>query len=156
MLENLVHVDVVSLTPQVVIKVWNKWRFRQDNIQILFIDDTEMPVVQNLKKTGWIVEKIKDVKNLDDAIVKRSHIIFVDFKGVGRNISPQHEGIGLAIQLKKKYQKKKRIILYSANSSFSADSILKSDFDYIDNRILKNADTTEFVDMINSEMKKLI
>ena len=114
-----------------------------------------MPVVSNLKKAGWSIEKIKDIKNIEDEIIRRNHVVFVDYKGVGSNISPKHEGVGLAIQIKKTYGKSKRVIIYSANTSFSTDTVLDADFNYIDNRILKNADTTEFIDMICSEMKKL-
>ena len=114
-----------------------------------------MPVVSNLRAAGWLIEKMSDVKNIDDEKIKRNHIIFVDYKGVGKNISPKHEGVGLAAQIKKAYQGKKRVIIYSANTSFSRDAILDADFNLIDNRILKNADTTEFIDMITSEMRKL-
>ncbi|MEK7453209.1 MAG: hypothetical protein AAB614_03170 [Patescibacteria group bacterium] len=65
---------------------WLKKSYTKDNTNILFIDDLEMPIVDNLKKAGYKVKKIRDVKDVDDADVKNSQIIFVDYKGVGKNI----------------------------------------------------------------------
>lgn len=130
-------------------------RFNKSNVRILFIDDEIMPIVENLRKAGWSVEKTKDIKNIDDDAVRRARIIFVDYKGVGRNISPQYEGVGLIKNLKDTYKKTKRVILYSANDNFPKEIVLNPIFQAADNRLPKNADTIEFLDMINMEIKKL-
>ncbi len=150
---NFINFDTkISLNP---FAWFNRMRFTKKTLRILFIDDKEMPTVTNLKKDGWAVEKVRDITNVDSDKIKRNHIIFVDYKGVGKNISPQHEGIGLAGQIKDSYGKKKRIILYTSNSSFSRESIMSSQMDKIDNKILKNADFTEFRELIINEMKKI-
>lgn len=133
---------------------FNRLRFKKDTVRILFIDDKQMPVVDNLKNSGWSVEKIEDVKSEDNEIIQRNHIIFVDYKGVGKNISKKYEGVGLAGSIKDKYGDKKRVILYSANT-FSNDAVMSKYLDKIDDRMLKNVDTIDFVEMINKQMKQL-
>ena len=134
---------------------WNRIRFNKSNVRILFVDDERMPIVNNLKQAGFSVEEIKDIKNIDIDEVCRSRIIFVDYKGVGKNISPQYEGIGLIKALKDKYGKSKRIVLYSAHNQFPKKIVLNPMFDLADDKILKNADFTEFLEVINSQMKKI-
>jgi len=121
-----------------------KKKYSKENTNILFIDDLEMPVVDNLKKAGYKVKKIRDVKDLDDAEVQCSQIIFVDYKGVGKNISQTYEGIGLIERLVEKYPIQKRIILYSAHN-FLNDVALSEIFNTAHGHISKNADTAEFM-----------
>ncbi len=135
-------------------KNWFKKKYTKDNTKILFIDDLEMPVVDNLKKAGYKVTKIRDVKDVDDSNVQASQIIFVDYKGVGKNISQTFEGLGLVESLKEKYSKSKRIILYSAHN-FSNNVAMSHKFNIADNRIPKNSDTSEFIKLIESEIRKL-
>jgi hypothetical protein len=135
-------------------KNWCKKEYTKDNTNILFIDDQDMPVVDNLKKAGYKVKKIRDVKDIDDSEVKNAQIIFVDYMGVGKNISQTYQGLGLAEKLIENYPTKKRIILYSA-FNFSNDVALSEMFNKVHNRIPKNADTSEFMKLIKLEMKKL-
>ncbi len=71
-------------------------KFTKDNIQILFVDDEvrDFDVINNLKEAGWSVVGIEDIKNVDEDTVKRSQIIFVDYKGVGRSLSLKDQLIG--------------------------------------------------------------
>jgi len=125
----------------------------KSNVHILFIDDEvdDFPVIQNLKDAGWSVEGIKDIQNIEDDVVKRSQIIFVDYRGVGKTLSESEQGISLIKLLKGVYLESKRIILYSGHNRFS----LGDQIDVADNKLLKNADTAEFIKMIQCEMKKL-
>ena len=134
---------------------WRKRRFDKSNLRILFVDNELMPVADNLKAAGWLVTKVNDIKNIDEEIVRNSQIIFVDYKGVGRIISPQMEGIVLIYTLKNAYGDAKRIILYSATRSLPNHIILEGHADSADNKIRKNADTSQFIKMINDEMKLL-
>ncbi len=135
-------------------KSWFKKHYTKENINILFIDDKDMPVVDNLKKAGYRIRKIRDVKDIDDAEVQNAEIIFVDYRGVGKNISQTYEGLGLAERLMENYAAKKRIILYSAYN-FSNDVALNEIFNKVHNRISKNSDTSEFMKLIELELKKL-
>lgn len=128
-----------------------KKNYNKHNVHILFIDDEEFPIIENLKEAGWSVEKIDDLKNIEDDCVMRSQIIFVDYKRVGRFLSRKEEGIGIIKALKGKYKKSKRIILYSGHNRFTLGHDIKA----ADNYLPKNADSYEFIQMIESEMKKI-
>lgn len=134
---------------------WNRLKFNKANIRLLFVDDENMPVVENLKKLGWSVEKVKDVRNLDEDVVQRSHVIFVDFKGVGRNLSSRDQGAALISALKEKYGNKKRVILYSADYTIPSNLALTGKIDCADAKIRKNANPIEFLNIITEQMKKL-
>ena len=136
-------------------KNWFRKRFSKDTVNILFIDDLDMPVVENLKKAGYRVKKVRDVKNVDDAEVKSAQIIFVDFDGVGKSISPQHQGAGLIKELKTKYTNSKYIVLYTAQSNLPADTIMRSIFDAADARLRKDSDVTDFTLQIRDGLKRL-
>lgn len=129
--------------------------YSKENVNILFIDDLEMPVVENLKRAGYRVKKVKDIKNIDDAEVRNSQIIFVDFEGVGRAVSSQHQGAGLVKELKKKYLKSKYIVLYTSQMLLPSDTIMKSFFDYADARLKKDDDETEFLSIIDKALKEI-
>jgi len=121
------------------------------NAKILFIDDEDFPVVDSLKKGGWDVNKIKDIKDIQSEIIKRAHIIFVDYKGVGKKLAKKEEGLGLIRAIKNHYGSSKRVILYSAYGSFN----LSMDMRVADNQLDKNADAYQFITMIESELKKI-
>ena len=90
-----------------------KKHFDKSNVQILFVDDEvdDFPVIQNLKEAGWSVEGIKDIQNIEDITVRRSQVIFVDYKGVGQTLSEREQGIGLIKLLKETYKDSKMLLL---------------------------------------------
>ncbi|MEA5401281.1 hypothetical protein VB776_00050 [Arcicella sp. DC2W] len=119
--------------------------------KILFIDDnhTEYKIVSILKKAGWIFTKsVKDINNLDVAIVRESDIIFVDINGVGLELF-EDQGLGLASALKKKYPKKK-IVIYSAETT--GDRFHQA-LREVDHCLPKNADAYQFINLIENLMK---
>lgn len=142
-IDRLLHKMLVSVRLR---KSYNKY-----NLHILFIDDEEFPIVENLKEGGWSVEKIDDLRNIEADCIMRSQIIFVDYKRVGRSISKKEEGIGIIKALKGKYKKSKRIILYSGHNRFTLGHDIKA----ADNYLPKNSDSYEFVQMIESEANKI-
>ncbi|WP_315708499.1 hypothetical protein [Brenneria uluponensis] len=91
---------------------------KKNSTKILFIDDeVRFKVVKILQRAGWVHTKlIKDAESLDQEEIKSSHIIFVDIQGVGLELTPKEEGLGLASALKQKYPEKK-IIIYSAEQT---------------------------------------
>jgi ActR/RegA family two-component response regulator len=137
---------------------WSKRRYYnriditdiKDKAHILFIDDQSFDVIERIRAGGWIVERVKDIKSLDDDRVRRAHVIFVDYKGVGKHLSNSEEGLGLIKALKKKYPKK-RIILYSAHAEFSlADEV---NHKIADDILPKNSDTTVYVEKIEQNAR---
>ena len=127
--------------------------FDKSNTRILFVDDDvdDFPVIQNLKDAGWSVDGVNDIQNVEDDMVKRSQVIFVDYKGVGQTLSEREQGIGLIKLLKETYKDKKRVGLYSGHNRFS----LGHNIDAADFKLPKNADTREFIELIQREIKKL-
>lgn len=145
------EVVVSKMIHKLLVSIRIRKTYNKHNSQVLFIDDQEFPIIENLKDGGWSVEKIGDLKNIDDDRVVRSHIIFVDYKRVGRSISKKEEGIGIVKALKAKYGKSKRIILYSGHNRFNLGHDIKA----ADNFLPKNADSYEFIQMIESELDKI-
>ena len=128
-----------------------KKKYNKHNTHILFIDDEEFPILENLRDAGWSVVRLEDLKNIDDDNVIRSQIIFVDYKNVGKHLSKREEGIGLIKALKVKYKKKKRVILYSGHNRFNLGHDIKA----ADNFLSKNSESYEFIQMIESELKEI-
>lgn len=115
--------------------------------QILFIDDEPLPIlIKTLRKSGWMnVKRIGDTANLDTAEIKKADIIFVDILGVGRELGFKNEGLGLAAAIKKKYQKQKGVIIYSATPDHN---LFDPDIKVVDDRLPKNAEPIQFSNMI--------
>ena len=114
---------------------------------ILFVDDdTKFKVVTILKKSGWINAKaVKDLESVDEIIVKEAHILFVDINGVGVEMGFKDEGLGLALALKNKYGKSKKVIIYSAETKGDRfhEALRKAD-----NCLPKNADPYQFQKLV--------
>lgn len=134
---------------------WFRKKYTKDTVNILFVDDSDMPVVDSLKKALYKVKKIKDIKNIDDAEVKNAQIIFVDFDGVGKYISPQHQGAGMVKELKTKYGSSKYVVLYTAQNTLPADITMSALFNMADARMRKDSDVTDYTDQIREALKKL-
>lgn len=115
------------------------------SIQILFVDDQKFDIVEVLKKAGWVnTKRIKDVTNVDSIDVKNADVIFVDVNGVGCQLFPKDQGLGLAEAIKKKYPKK-YIVLYSAVSHNFHKAL-----NVVDNILEKNADPYEFINILDN------
>lgn len=124
----------------------------KNNINILFIDDEEFPVVKNLsKQANWNAKRISDLTDPQDKEVIRSQIIFVDYEGVGNILSPKEKGLGIVKALKETYGDSKRVVLYSGHNTFPVDAKLE----LADNRLAKNSDLYEFIRVIEAEVKKI-
>lgn len=119
---------------------------KKKRISILFIDDdTKFKVVKILKNAGWInTSSVKDIKSLDDQIVKDTDIFFVDIQGVGRELQFNEEGLGLALALKTKYPSKK-VVIYSAETKGDRfhEALRKAD-----SFLPKNAEPYEFQQIV--------
>ncbi|MDD2657251.1 MAG: hypothetical protein PHD04_01140 [Candidatus Pacebacteria bacterium] len=86
-------------------------------LTILFIDDdSKFPIVRILRKQEFIreVEILNDISDFSDRKVADADAIFIDIEGVGRILTPKDEGLGLALEIKKRYPTKK-LFLYSSN-----------------------------------------
>lgn len=125
-------------------------QYIREKAHILFIDDQTFQKVERIKEAGWIVERTKDIKSLDDDRVKRAHVIFVDYKGVGKYLSLQEEGVGLIIALKNRYPSK-RVVLYSAHTEFSLDDEVRHKV--ADDILPKNSDVYVYIEKIEANAR---
>lgn len=119
---------------------------------ILFVDDQPFGVVDVLKEQGWRDTKmIKDITNLDDRLVKKSHIIFVDINGVGTKLFPGKQGIGLANALKTHYPEKK-VIIYSAQKTGNR---FETELRHVDYLLPKDAEPYNFIELVEKFAKEI-
>ena len=122
-------------------------------VKIVFVDDKSFPVVDILKKAGWMnSRRLKDVKSLDEADIQEANLIFVDVQGVGKALRFKDEGLGLTIALKQKYPSKK-IIVYSAEDEGKIETFHKA-LSICDARLSKNADPYEFQTLVELYSKE--
>jgi len=120
--------------------------------RILFVDDdTRFQVVKIMKGAGWPnVKIIKDVKDLSCPEVVEAHIIFVDIQGVGGALGFADEGLGLTLELKRKYSDKK-IIIYSAQTT--GDRFHKA-INKADGSLSKNAEPYQFMSLVEELLER--
>ncbi len=121
-----------------------KPRLRKEELQILFIDDETMPIVEILRKAGYQVKKKKSVSSEYDVDIKNSHVIFVDYNGVGGKLSDQ-QGAGVIKRIRDKYQKTKYLVLYTAQPMLPTETITLGFLEYADAKMRKGASKDEFI-----------
>lgn len=123
----------------------------QERTHVLFIDDEKFDKVDRIKDHGWITDRIADVRNsIDNDKISRSHVIFVDYKGVGKKISPTEEGLGIIKSIKKMYPQK-RVILYSAHCEFDLSDELSHRI--ADDILPKNSDVYVYLAKIEENAR---
>jgi len=126
----------------------------KDSVRILFIDDNKFPIIENLRNAGYIVEWIKDIKSIENSKVKDAHVLFVDYKGVGKNLSQNKEGFGVCKKLKDTYKETKYIVLCTGESI--PNELLKEIRSVSDDIITKSLETTDFINVIDTAINKII
>jgi hypothetical protein len=120
--------------------------------QILFIDDEPFDyVINGIRQANWNVKQIMEVYNPDSEDLKNADIIFVDFKGVGKELTPTDEGIGLLKLLKNKYPKKYFIFISGYAGLIPGEKF----FDIADGWISKNSDPYVYIERIESAAKTI-
>lgn len=120
--------------------------------RILFIDDESFEsLLTNIRDAGWNVRQIDDLKNFDSEDIKLSDIIFVDYKDVGKSLTPSEEGIGLLKQLKIRYPDK-HIIFYSGYAGFIPGNEIHN---IADGWIQKHSDPYVYIERIEKAAKSI-
>lgn len=131
-----------------------KMPLTKDSIRILFIDDNKFPIIENLKSAGYIVDWIKDIKSIEDSKVIDAHVLFIDYKGVGKNLSQNKEGVGVCKKLKDTYKETKYIVLCTGESI--PNELLKEIKSVSDDIITKSLETTDFINIIDAAIGKIV
>ncbi|MGB8815661.1 MAG: hypothetical protein WCC74_00250 [Minisyncoccia bacterium] len=114
---------------------------------ILFVDDEDSSArLKIIRDAGWNVNQINEVTNFNSEDIKRADIIFMDYIGVGKVLTPTEEGIGLLKNIKSRYPEK-FLIFYSGYAGF----IPGHEFHKVaDAWIDKHADTYVYIDQIEA------
>lgn len=120
--------------------------------QVLFVDDEDFSVLlETIRSSGWNVKQVYDILNFNSEEVKSADIIFMDFIGVGKTLTPKEQGIGLLKSLKKRYPKK-FIVFYSGYAGFIPGHEVHAIADaWID----KHADPFVYIDQIEVAAMKI-
>ena len=121
-------------------------------IKVLFVDDEDFSArLSTIRDAGWNVNQIHEVTNFDSEDIKSADIIFMDYMGVGKTLTPKEGGIGLLKSIKKRYPKK-FIVFYSGYAGFIPGHEVHSIADaWID----KHADTFVYIDQIEDAATKV-
>jgi len=120
--------------------------------QILFIDDEDFSTrLSTIREAGWNVRQVNDIANFDSEEIRNADIIFMDYIGVGKILTPTEEGIGLIKSLKKRYPNK-FIIFYSGYAGFIPGHEVHS---IVDAWIDKHADSFVYIDQIEAASAKI-
>lgn len=127
-------------------KALNTKSIDKESISILFIDDQTFDYINNLKNAGYInVRRIRNVKQIDCPEIINANVIFVNVNGVGTNLFPKEQGLGVAKAIKTRFGNTKNVYLYSASHQE-----LSLDFNILDGVLPKNADPYEFINLIDN------
>ena len=120
--------------------------------QILFVDDEPLDsILESIRLSGWNVRQVQEIQSIYADEVKNSDIIFVDYKNVGKTLTPSEEGIGLLKYLRQKYPNK-YLIFFSGYAGFVPGHEVHG---IADGWIQKNADPYIYVERIESAAKKI-
>lgn len=124
--------------------------YLKEKINILFIDDELFEYLDIIRDVGWNTTQIFDLKSFNDEHLKRAHIIFLDYVGVGKILTPTLQGIGILKEIKRLYPNK-IVIFYSGHAGFN----LGDEFKKADDWMPKNSDPYVFLQKIEENAQKL-
>jgi hypothetical protein len=116
---------------------------------IILIDDNVYPIIDELRRHDYIINRLPDVERIDD--LKNYHIVISDIKGVGKFFGSKFEGAHLIEEIHKKFPMK-YLIAYSSstfnptfNQYFSLCDVIKR----------KNIDIQEWVVTLDNAIKNI-
>lgn len=126
----------------------------KNELKVMFVDDKKFNVVDLLKKSGWkqVLYK-RDILDIDSLEIREAHVIFLDINGVGLAMGFHNQGMGLCGALKRKYGDRKRVVLYSGETS---GDIFDNDARMADDTLKKDSDLYQFVALMEQYGKELL
>lgn len=120
--------------------------------RIVFIDDEPADsLLKTIREAGWSVQQLTDIANINEETVRTADIVFMDYKGVGKALTPSQEGVGLMKHLRRNYPKK-HIVFYSGFAGFIPGHEV---IGLADSWIQKGADPFEYIDLIEQAARKI-
>src|SRR5271154_4025408 len=63
--------------------------------RLLVIDDSDFPYAELFKRDGYAIEQWRDVEDLSKLENGTFDLIMLDVQGVGKEISPSEQGLGV-------------------------------------------------------------
>ncbi|WP_249521667.1 hypothetical protein [Microbacterium sp. ER1] len=131
--------------------------------RILVIDDSAFPFKSQFEKDGYHIERWATIKNLSQLTDGHYHVILLDIHGVGLNVDPDRQGIGVLAHIKET-NPAQPVLVYSAkphgvraiDQLKLADGVLDKSQAYVDykssiDRILTARSTPEaYIAMVNA------
>ncbi len=117
------------------------------NVKILIVDDEKFEIIDMLKTREYSVYYKTDIEYIIDA--EPYDIVILDIKGVANTFGSTYQGLGYAIEVKKKYPHK-IIACYST----IADPKYSQELDKIDGFINKDLDIDRWSDKIDDYIRK--
>lgn len=126
----------------------------KSELKVVFVDDKKFNIVDLLRKSGWKnVSYRRDILDIDAVEVREAHVFFLDINGVGVAMGFHNQGMGLCGALKRKYGDKKRVVLYSGETS---GDIFDNDARMADDTLKKDSDLYQFIALIEQYGKELL
>lgn len=122
---------------------------QRKNTKILVIDDQDFEIKDFIKNHGYSIDILNDISSVE--MTEPYSIVLCDIKGVGLMLNPKQQGIHLINEIKKSYPSKIVIAYTAGTESPSTDKQLKPDA-----FLLKTADTSEWIDLLDSKIKEVM
>ena len=147
-------------------KPWFFWRLREisdltikepfldrqkmkGEIRILVVDDKTVPFLDILKNNDYQIKHVKDIEDL--RVVETYDIILCDIQGVGKKLSPKHQGVHLVHEIKKHYPFK-QVIAFTANPS--DPDVVEGLMHKPDKFLPKDANEREWITALDDSIQK--
>jgi hypothetical protein len=118
--------------------------------KLLVIDDTEFYYLPLFKRDGYNIEKWDDVVDLAKLERGEFDIILLDIQGVGKEISPNDQGFGVLLHLRK--VSPAQILIAYSNADWSVK--YQEFFNMADAVIYKQKDYVEFKRTVDELLKE--
>ncbi len=128
---------------------WNRTVKRKE-INIAVIDDEIFPLLENLSAHGYDIVKFDDVTDI--RVLAEYDIIACDIMGVGTSFGSRHGGGHLIKEIKIQYPDK--FLIFFSGGTFGPT--FKKFSDYADTSIKKDADTDDWVDLLDFGIEEII
>ena len=92
---------------------------KRSSTRVLVIDDTKLPAMEQLKRLGYDITRVRDIDNIDD--LTPFDIILCDVMGVGKKLDPKAQGNVIIREAMLRYPNK-FVIAYTGSSQTSPEA----------------------------------
>ena len=122
----------------------------RNKVKVVLIDDENFAYAEILHNHGYLVTKKNDIDDIQS--LEAYDIIFCDINGIGLKLNSKLQGAYVISEIRKKYPFK-YIIAYSGRTQ---DLSLNHYFKMADQIIKKDADSSEWVEVLDNATQKVL